>query len=235
MNIVGLTGRRTPHAAAEVRSPEGLLPQRQDSSAHALTRACLIAARSGSGRVPSRRSNRTRGNAPTPCTFATDSRSRKGRWPRGTSKELPRDCRVIGMWMISVLGASRSSANNTTTGRVLAARPKSASQTSPWRGCMTIKDVEHFLFDLAPRQHVSPLLLLSLLLQEPEVVPQFPQHLFRLVPNRFNQAFLRDHGGSVTSGRRADKDSARSLSKAVTPSRSVRCRSVQELPVSSSR
>ena len=75
--------------------------------AQALSSAALTFFKSASGTMPSRFSNRTDGSEPMACTLATDSGSRNGRWPSGTSSSLPRFCRVMGMWMMSERGASR--------------------------------------------------------------------------------------------------------------------------------
>lgn len=185
----------------------------QGKSAQALIRACLIAARSFAVTAPSRLSNLARGSAPTACTLATESGSRNRKWPEGISSALPRDCRVTGTWMINVLGASRSSASSTTTGRVLPAMPRSADHTSPWLGCMAVNDVQDFLLDFAARQHVRPLFLLPLAFQELQIMPYFPKHFFRLLPDFFDQPFLRDHAWKLNGPGRIGKLLSRSLSK----------------------
>ena len=57
-------------------------------SAQAFARAVLTAFDSAGGKVRSRFSNRAEGNEPMACTLATDSGSRKGRWP-SAGRRLP--------------------------------------------------------------------------------------------------------------------------------------------------
>lgn len=104
------------------------------------------------------------------------------------------------------LTAMRSSASSTTTGRVLAARPKSASHTSPWRGGMTVKDVEDFLLHLTTRQDVGPFLLPTPVLEETQVMPELAHDLLGLPSNGVNQPFLRNHVRRVTEIALASKN-----------------------------
>ncbi len=181
--------------SADAASTRGRPPNGggQDRRSQALIKARLMAARSASETLPRRLSKRTRGSEPMACTLATDWGSRKLRWPTGISSSLPRDWRVIGTWIINVLGASRSSANSTMTGRVLPAIPMSASQTSPWRGCIAVKAIEHFLLNLPPREHVRPLLLLTLMIEKPQIMPDFPQNVLGLTADFFDQLLLCRH------------------------------------------
>jgi hypothetical protein len=78
--------------------------------------------------------------------FATDSSFRNGASFNSTSYALPRFCVVSGTEMTSVLGESGSSRERMTTGRTLAARLRSANQTSPGFGFL--QHVEDFLLDL---------------------------------------------------------------------------------------
>src|SRR5437660_11353709 len=100
--------------------------------------------------------------------------------------------------MISVRGASSSSAMSTITGRVFAAMPKSASHTSPWRGFIAIDSVQHFLLDLASRQHVRPLVILALTFEEPQVMPQLAKKRLRLLANFLNQPLLSAHCSQIS-------------------------------------
>jgi hypothetical protein len=59
--------------------------------------------------------------------------------------------------MISVLGASGSNRETITTGRVFAARPRSANQISPGRGF--IQEVQNFLFAGPGTQQIERVLI----------------------------------------------------------------------------
>jgi hypothetical protein len=65
----------------------------------------------------------------------------------GTSYMLCRFCVVRGTYMTSDLGGVGSCRETSTTGRVFAARPRSANHTSP--GCGFIEQVENLLFGCA--------------------------------------------------------------------------------------
>src|SRR5438132_4624979 len=95
--------------------------------------------------------------------------------------------------MSRVRGASNSSAIKTTTGRVLAAMPRSASQTSPWRGFIAVDDVQHLLLNFAAGEHVRPIVLRSLTFEEFEIMPQLAQDWLWLILNLLDQPFLCAH------------------------------------------
>jgi len=57
----------------------------------------------------------------------------------------------------------------TTAGRVLAAIPMSTSPTSPWRGFITIEDIQLFLLGFARRQHVGPFFLRAMMFKELQI------------------------------------------------------------------
>src|SRR5260370_41739778 len=84
------------------------------------------------------------GMEPSPWTFARDSRSRNGSRGNGTSYELSLFLVVRGTYKTKARGGSGSCLEMTTTGRVLAAIPRSANHTSPGWGL--IEQVQNFLF-----------------------------------------------------------------------------------------
>ncbi len=69
----------------------------------------------------------------------------------------------------------------------------SASQTSPWRGCIAVKDIDYFLLNLPPWEHARPLLLLALTLEKLQAVPDFPQNVLGLTADFFDQLLLCRH------------------------------------------
>src|ERR1035438_1801986 len=94
--------------------------------------------------LPTLRSRRTFGKDPNPGTLATDSRSRNGSRGSGTSYG-PFLCWVVrGTYKTRDRGGSASWRETMTTGRVLEASPRSASQISPGWGL--IEQVQDLLF-----------------------------------------------------------------------------------------
>ncbi len=137
--------------SAPVPSAHGGSPGQESSRAKAT--AARISFRAGPGNLPRRRSSLTRGSDEIPCTLATDASRRKLIEGSTTSYWLPRYCVVSGTKMTSALGASSSCLDTMTTGLVLAAIPRSASQTSP--GYRLIQKVKDFLFDCAGPQELE--------------------------------------------------------------------------------
>ena len=63
---------------------------------------------------------------------------------------------------------------------------------------MAIDSVQHFLLDPACWQHVRPLVLLALTLEELQVMPEFAKQWLRLLANFLNQALLSAHCGQIS-------------------------------------
>src|SRR5688572_30892422 len=79
-----------------------------------------------------------------PWTFKKEASSRNGSLPASISYGL---ARVNGIYIARIRGGFGSDRETINTGRVLAAKPRSASQTSPGLGL--IQQIEHFLFSVA--------------------------------------------------------------------------------------
>jgi hypothetical protein len=70
---------------------------------------------------------------------------------------------------------------------------------------MAVYDVQHLLLDLPVRKNIGPFFLLALVLKIPQVMPQLPQHRFRLIANFLDQAVLRAHVSGLVQGAPAGK------------------------------
>src|ERR1035438_1105212 len=107
--------------------------------------------------LPTLRSRRTFGKDPNPGTLATDSRSRNGSRGSGTSYGLFVCWVVRGTYKTRDRGGSGSWRETMTTGRVLAASPRSAGQISPGWGF--IEQVEDLLFGGARARDIKDVVI----------------------------------------------------------------------------
>jgi hypothetical protein len=92
-----------------------------------------------------------------PGTLATGGAFRNPSFGMATSYLLSLFWVVNGTKMISVLAASGSNRETITTGGIFVARPRSASQISPWRGF--IQDVQNVLFAGPGMQQIERVLI----------------------------------------------------------------------------
>jgi hypothetical protein len=70
---------------------------------------------------------------------------------------------------------------------------------------MAVDGVQNFLLNFPAWEDVGPLFLLPLPLEEFQIMPDFSQHLFRLLPDFFDQSFLRDHACNLSRLAVSDK------------------------------
>lgn len=143
------------------------------------------------GSRPSFRSRRIVGIDPSPCTFATESRSRKGTFETATSYLLERFCAVRGTYRTSARGGSSSLRETMITGRVLAANPRSASQTSPGYGF--IQHPQHVFFARS-RAHQVEYILIGDLDNFGNLFAIFIQ--FTVAIRRYIRRYLSAYGGN---------------------------------------
>jgi hypothetical protein len=69
----------------------------------------------------------------------------------------------------------------------------STNHTSPWRGFISVKNIEDLLLYLPGGQDVDPGFLLLLTGQEFQIVQDLAQHRLRLAPDFLDQKFLSAH------------------------------------------